>query len=74
MPYTSIALIICCAVFYYQVGESEYNGGELLALASVALWGLGILAFGFGTTGNLLLQAGLFFALTFWNMHRAKRR
>jgi uncharacterized membrane protein YobD (UPF0266 family) len=74
MPYTTILLILCCAVFYYRVGESEYGRGALLALASVALWVLGSYALWFGWLGNLLVQVGLFFALTFWNTQRAKRR
>jgi len=74
MPYTTLLLIICCAVFYYRVGESEYGGGALLALASVGLWVLGSYALGFGWLGNLLVQMGLFFALTLWNVQRAKRR
>jgi hypothetical membrane protein len=73
MPYTTILLIICCAVFYYRVGESDYRGGALLALASVVLWLIGSFALGFGWLGNLLVQVGLFFALTIWNMQRAKR-
>ena len=74
MPYTPFLLIICCAIFYYRVGESEYDGGGLLALVSVALWVVGSYAFGLGIIGSLMLQVGLFFALTFWNMWRAKRR
>ena len=74
MPYTSILLIVCCAVFYYRVGEADYDGGELLALVSVALWLLGSYGLGLGTSGNLLVQAGLFGVLTCWNMMRAKRR
>lgn len=74
MPYTSILLtlplIICCAVFYYRVGEQEYGTGGLLALVSVALWMIGHFALGFGWLVNLLIQVGLFFALTFWNMSR----
>ena len=70
MPYTSLLLIICCAVFYYRVGEQEYSSGGLLALISVALWGIGILVFRLGWLGNLLLQVGLFFALSLWNMIR----
>jgi len=35
-----------------------------LALASMALWLIGIFAFRFGCLGNLLVQVGLFFALT----------
>ena len=70
MPYLTLLLIICCAVFYYRVGEQEYGSGGLLALISVVLWVVGILAFRFGWLGNLLLQVGLFFALTLWNMRR----
>ena len=70
MPYTTILLVICCAVFYYRVGEFEYGSGALLALISVALWVVGIFVFHAGWIGNLLLQAGLFAGLTVWNMLR----
>jgi uncharacterized membrane protein YfcA len=70
MPYTSLLLIICCAVFYYRLGEQEYGSGGLLALISVVLWVVGVFLFKFGWLGNLLLQVGLFFALTLWNMMR----
>jgi len=74
MPYTTILLIVCCAVFYYRVGEFEYGSGGLLALVSVALWVMGTFALRFGVLGNLLLQVGLFFALTVWNMMRRERK
>ena len=74
MPYTTILLIICCAVFYYRLGEFEYGSGGLLAFASVALWVIGIFAFRFGWIGNLLVQVGLFFALTVWNIMRRERK
>jgi cobalamin synthase len=70
MPYITLLLIVCCAVFYYRVGEQEYGSGGLLALVSVTLWAIGILASRLGWLGNLLLQVGLFFALTVWNMRR----
>jgi hypothetical protein len=70
MPYTSLLLILCCGIFYYRLGESEYGSCGLLALVSVALWVVGVFLFKFGWLGNLLLQAGLFFALTVWNMTR----
>ena len=73
MPYTTILLVICSAVFYYRIGESERGAGGVLALVSVALWALGILVLGFGWLGNLLLQIGLFLALTFWNMSRHRQ-
>jgi hypothetical protein len=66
--YTTILLIICCAV--HTGSASRIRKGALLALASVALWVLGSYALGLGSLGNLLVQVGLFFALTFWNMRR----
>ena len=74
MPYTTILLIICCAVFYYRIGEQEYGSGGVLALVSVVLWMTGQFALGFGWLANLLVQVGLFFALTFWNMSRRTRK
>ena len=73
MPYGTILLIICCGIFYYRVGESEYGSGMLLAVVSIVLVLVGSFALGFGWLGNLLLQAGLFVALTIWNMIRGKR-
>ena len=72
MPYTTILLIVCCAVFYYRVGEFECGSGGWLALLSLALWAVGIFALHFGWLGNLLLQAGLFLGLTIRNMTRQK--
>ena len=74
MPYTTILLIICCAVLFYRIGDFDYGGGTLLALVSVALWLLGSYALGFGWLGNLLVQGGLLIVLTLWNMQRAQRR
>jgi hypothetical protein len=74
MPYGSIIFPICCAVFYYRVGEAEYDGGWLLALVSVALWLVGSMVLGLGSLANLLLQVLPFVALTFWNMFRCRRK
>ena len=74
MPYTTLLLIICCVVFYYRLAEQEYSSGGLLALVSVALWAIGVLVLKFGWLGNLLLQVGLFFALTCRNMMRKPPR
>jgi hypothetical protein len=40
----------------------------------VALLVIGIFAFRFGWIGNLLIQVGLFFALTVWNILRRERK
>jgi len=58
--------------FYYRLGESEYDAGWLVALASIALWALGSFGLRFGLLGQLLLQVALYFALAFWNMWRSK--
>ena len=68
----TILLIVCCAVFYYRVGEFESGSGGWLALLSLALWAVGIFALRFGWLGNLLVQVGLFLGLTIWNMTRQK--
>ena len=73
MPYTSILLIVCCASFYYRVGEAEYGSGMLLALVSAVLWLIGGFGLGFGLIANLLVQVGLFFALSIWNMVRDRK-
>ncbi len=70
MPYWSILFIVCCAVFYYRLGESEYESGFLLASISVALWLIGSLALGWGSASNLLVQIGFFLALWIWNATR----
>ena len=73
MPYFSLLIVLCCAIFYHRVGEAEYSGGWLLALISVALSVVGLLILNWGWLGLLLLQAVLFFALSIWNMRSNKR-
>lgn len=73
MPYFSLLIVLCFAIFYYRVGEAEYSSGGLLALISVALSVLGLLLLHWGWLGILLLQAALFLALSLWNM-RSKPR
>lgn len=68
MPYTTILFIICCAVFYYRLGESEYSAGFLLATLSVVLWLLSAGVFHFGNMACLAIQGGLFIGLTCYNM------
>ena len=74
MDYINLLLIICCAVFYYRIGEQEYGSGWLVALISVLLWLIGTFAVAFGRMANLLVQVGLFFGLTIWNMLWRDRR
>jgi hypothetical protein len=70
--YFTWIIIIACAVFYYRVGESDYDSGLLFAALSVGLWVGGSYFLGLGLTGSLLVQVSLFFGLTFWNMAQDK--
>jgi hypothetical protein len=72
MPYLTLLIALCFAVFYYRLGEAEYGGGWLLALVSVALSVVGLFALHLGVLGNLLLQGGLFVALWIWNMRKLR--
>jgi len=71
MPYFSLLIVLCCAIFYYRVGEAEYSGGWLLALISVALSVVSLLLH-WGWLGVFFLQAGLFLGLSIWNMRPKK--
>jgi len=73
MPYFTLLIVLCCAIFYYRLGEAEYGGGWLPAVVSVGLSALGLLVLGWGWRGNLLLQAGLFVAFWIWNVLYHKR-
>lgn len=73
MPYLTLLIALCFAIFYHRLGEAEYGGGWLLTLVSVVLSVVGLLVLHFGVPGNLLLQGGLFVALWIWNMRTPKR-
>ena len=66
-------IVICCVVFFYRIGEHEYDGSAVPALISFALWMLGSFVLGVGLMVNLFLQAGLFLGLTAWNIRRGPR-
>lgn len=73
MPYYSLLIVLCFAIFYHRVGESEYSNGWPLALISVALSVVGLLILHWGWLGVFLLQAALFLALSIWNVRSKKR-
>lgn len=66
-------IMFCCIVFFYRVGEQEYDGSPIPALISLGLWLLGSFALGFGMIVNLVLQVALFLGLTAWNIRRGPR-
>ena len=71
-PALGTLLMLACAVFFYKVGEIEYSSGVPLAAASLGLWNVAGHFFRWGVLGCLLLQAGLFGALTGLNILRNK--
>lgn len=74
MPYFSLLIILCCAIFYHRLGEAEYGGGWLLALISVGLSVASLFLLHWGWWGTLLPQAGLFVVLWLWNMRSSRRQ
>ncbi len=72
IPGFGLLIMLGCAAFYYKVGEAEYSSGFLPAAVSILLW-LGSAYFlHWEIPGCVLGQAGLFAALTAWNMLRSK--
>lgn len=63
-----IVLAVAFAVFYYRIGDQEYRSGILLGGLSIALWLVASFLLGFGWLGCLLVQVGLYVALTIWNL------
>jgi len=70
IPGFELVIMLACFVFYYRLGESEYTSGILLGGLSIGLWLAGSHLLAFGWLGCILLQVGLFAALTLWNLVR----
>jgi hypothetical protein len=70
MDYSAILAIGLCAIFYYRLGEAEYERGVLLAAASVALGALTMLVLGWGLLATFFAQAGIYAVLTLWKLRR----
>ena len=73
-PTLGLLFMAACAIFYYRVGEQEYSSGIAIAAVSVALWLGGEFLLGFGLLGSILVQVGLFAALTAWNLLRDEKK
>jgi hypothetical protein len=68
----SLVIMAACVVFFYRAGEMEYSSGFLPAILSLALWLGGAYLLHWGLFGCILLQVGLFGALTAYNMVRKR--
>ena len=74
IPGFGLVIILACAAFFYHAGEEEHSSGIPLAAVSLALW----LATGYvlnvGWLGHILVQVGLFAALTARNVMKDKTK
>jgi hypothetical protein len=62
--YFDLLILIACAVFYYRLGEQEFDLGGYLAGGSILLWAGGAMGLGWGIAGCLALQVAFFVAIT----------
>jgi len=65
--------MVACGVLYYSVGQHEYGSGFVTAGLSVGLWILSAYLLRWSLGASLVVQVGLFFALTMWNLRRQRR-
>ena len=69
-----LVIMLVCAAFFYHVGEEAYSSGFPLAAVSVGLWlGTGYVL-NVGWLGYILVQVGLFAALTVRNVMKDKTK
>ena len=72
--YWGLLFIVCCAVFYYRLGELEYNCGWLFALASMGSGCWAVTCCTLASSRTCWRKAGLFVVLTLYNMFVRSRR
>lgn len=68
-----LALGIAFAVFFYRVGEADYDRGYLTALASIGITSIASFGFDSGAWGVVLGQILLFGGLWIFNLRRSPR-
>ena len=72
VPGFGLVVMLACAIIYYKIGEVEFQSGFLPAGLSVLLWLAPAYFLHWGMLGCLLVQAGLFAALTAYNIIRKR--
>jgi len=68
IPGYGFVMMLACAAFFYRAGEEEHSSGILLAAVSVGLWITASYFLAVGWLGCILVQVGLFVALTARNI------
>jgi hypothetical protein len=71
-PGFGLVIMAVCAAFFYHAGEEAFSTGLPLAAASIGLWFAVAYLLGFGWLGCILVQVGLFAALTARNVMKDK--
>ena len=64
----SLLAMLACTSFYYHMGETEKGSGFLWGAISLLLWFAPAFFLHWGMLGCLVVQLGLFIALTIWNV------
>jgi hypothetical protein len=73
-PGFGLVIMALCAAFFYHAGEEAFSTGIPLAAISIGLWLAAAYLLAFGWLGCILVQVGLFSALTARNVIRDKRK
>lgn len=68
-----LVFMVACGVFFYRVGQHEHGNGFVTAGISVGLWLVSAYLLGWSPGVSLLLQCGLFGAMTWRNLKRQGR-
>jgi hypothetical protein len=72
IPTFGLVMMAACAALFYHAGEEQFSSGIPLAAVSIGLWLAAAYFLGFGWLGCILVQVGLFAALTARNVMRDK--
>ena len=73
LPYMSLIITVCAAVFYYRAALFENESPLLWTALSVLTSILALLVLGFGWLGCILCQLALLAAITLYRALRSAR-
>jgi hypothetical protein len=74
IPGFGLVIMLACAAFFYRAAEEEHSSGIVLAAISIGLWFATAYVLNVGWLGHILIQVGLFAALTVRNVMKDKTK